>query len=313
MNRDLNKFLLKIFLLGLIVCVLYIFFSYGIDKLGMSDWAYKRFAAQKYYSLVIGTSRAAQGIQPVVINSYFKNDEYQLPIYNFSFTVVASPYGELYYNAIDKMIETDGNQKRGLFILSVDPWALAEEEKMDAAFFRETESVLSNVPLLNCRPNYLYLLRYFRITDSEWFTNFAELQDDGWYKVNFEMSDSLVENNVRAKLKTYYDYKIKKSNYRLKWLSITIEHLKRYGKVFLCRIPTHECMLDLEKKNWPDFDNDMQKLADQFHVPYFNFMYKCNSYRTIDGNHLYKDDGVRFTNDLCDSIKSSIKASVLYN
>lgn len=309
MNKGLNKFLLKSFLLSLIVSILFIFFSFGIDKYGMSDWAYKRFTARKYYSLVIGTSRAAQGIQPAVINSFFKNDEYQLPIYNFSFTVVASPYGELYYNAIDKMVEMDGNQKRGLFILSVDPWALSEEEKMDAAFYRETDNVLSNVPLLNCRPNFLYLLRYFRITDPEWFTTYAELQDDGWYKVNFGMNDSLIENNVHAKLKTYYDYKIKKSDYRLKWLSLTVEHLKRYGDVFLCRIPTHESMLDLEEMNWPDFDNDMQKLANQFHIPYFNFKYKCNSYRTIDGNHLYKDDGARFTQDLCDSIKSFVKIS----
>lgn len=72
MNKGLNKFLLKSFLLSLIVSVLFIFFSFGIDKYGMSDWAYKRFTARKYYSLVIGTSRAAQGIQPAVINSFLR-------------------------------------------------------------------------------------------------------------------------------------------------------------------------------------------------------------------------------------------------
>lgn len=195
----INKFVFKLSIIVSIVLLLYLVNLFIVDRLNLSDWAYKRFTEKKHYSLIIGTSRAAQGIHPQIINDYFSESKFQLPIYNFAFTISASPYGEIYYNSIKKILETKNN-KNGLFILSVDPWALSMEETLDSNGFREINDKLGMMKIYNQKPNLEYLIRFFRINDYEWFISEANLENDGWYKVDFNMDQDNVKKNIITKI-----------------------------------------------------------------------------------------------------------------
>ena len=52
-------------------------------------------------SLIIGTSRASQGIIP---DSVMRNTRFDGPMLNFALSSFDSPFGEAYYNAIKKKL-----------------------------------------------------------------------------------------------------------------------------------------------------------------------------------------------------------------
>lgn len=307
LNIDMKRFIIKTLWIGCVIAGLFVIFCLFLRYCGFSDFAYKRFTVGKQHSLVIGTSRSAQGIHPAVINDYFSgNSEFSLPIYNFSFTVTDSPYGEVYYNAIRKILNADRERnKKGLFILSVDPWSLLMEDTWDAEGCREKASCVNKIKLTGMNPNFQYLAYYFQLRDMTWVDQTMQLQDDGWLKINFSMANTaLVNENVKQKCALYRTYRMTKSLYRLCWLEKTIVLLKQYGDVYMCRMPVHVEMLEIENANWGNFEEDIRKISSFHGVPYISFVYEVDKYRTIDGNHLCKDDGALFTKNLCDSIKT---------
>jgi len=289
---------------------------YVIDYFGMTDYAYKRFTSEKQSSLIIGTSRAAQGIQPRVINKYFSKNEFDLPIYNFSFSVLDSPFGEVYFNAIKKkVLQTN---KNSLFIIAVDPWSLSliNERSDNDWHFSEYKRCLNLIYFINVKPNFEYLFRYFRPSiEPTWWSIFTRsrtghLNDDGWYEVNLKMEPTMAKKNIEAKMEFYYKYRTVKSKDRINALVMTIGYLKNFGSIYLCRIPVCKEMFLLEDKMWKDFDEDMSKIANEYSIPYFSFRNDYKRFRTTDGNHLYKDDGAIFTGDLCNLIQKDLVESL---
>ena len=61
-----------------------------------TDPFYLRFTTPQKKSLVIGTSRAAQGIVPSVMTSILNKKGWGEDLYNYSFTIMSSAYGEPY-------------------------------------------------------------------------------------------------------------------------------------------------------------------------------------------------------------------------
>lgn len=287
---------------------------YAIDYFGMTDYAYKRFTSEKQASLIIGTSRATQGIQPQVVNRFLSNKQFDLPIYNFSFTIGDSPFGEVYFNAIKKKLKK--NKNNSLFIIAVDPWSLSliDEEIYKGIPSREDDNCLNMIRFISIKPNFEYLFRYFHPTiDPSWWSVFVSspvghLHDDGWYEVNYKMDAVAVKKNIREKLTVYSQYKVLKSDERLNSLIKILTYLKKYGSVYMCRIPVDEEMFLLEDKVWKDFDVDMSSIANRHSVPYFTFRSDHARFKTIDGNHLYKDDGKIFTAELCKLINKNYRA-----
>jgi zona occludens toxin (predicted ATPase) len=88
---------------------------------GESDAYYERLTTPAQTSLIIGTSRSAQGILPSILNSELGRSD----IYNFSFTISHSPYGPVYLDRIDQKLLK--NSKNGIFILSVDRFYLGKQ------------------------------------------------------------------------------------------------------------------------------------------------------------------------------------------
>ena len=93
---------------------------------GRSDSYYTRFTTGTQHSLVIGTSRAAQGINPQVLDEIiYKNNEHHF--FNYSFSLFDSPFGPAYYKSITKKLNpvvTDG-----IFIIAVDPWSVCSKNE----------------------------------------------------------------------------------------------------------------------------------------------------------------------------------------
>lgn len=272
-----------------------------LDRMGWSDSDYKRFTSGRQQSVIVGTSRAAQGIRPEVINSYFAISATSKPVYNFSFTVNASPYGEVYYEAIRKKVEANPS-KGSLSIISVDPYSLSDDTALDSERRKRESSQMLNKVRLYTRPQFGYLLRYCR--PQVWRTSReCTLHDDGWLEIkDIPMDKESVAVRADRKMTEYGQITILPSEWRAHWLREIVELLQNNGEVYLCRIPVSEAMKAREDEMWPTFEDDMSDLADGCGVRYISFADFAGQYRTTDGNHLFKEDAMTFTECLCDSI-----------
>lgn len=275
-----------------------------VDCVGLSDFAYKRVVSKTDRSLIVGTSRAAQALQPAIMDEALANNGF-LPFYNFAFTIVDSPFGDLYYKAITRKMEgIEGFDPKRLFVVCVDPFSLSMIKEMDEDGLREKKSVLDGIPFF-MRPNLFYLLKNYKPLKWNEDNRSLSLHEDGWLEVSVRMDSVSVANNVANKLETYRDYTATPSIFRKEGLVKTISYFKDYGSVYLCRLSTCLEMNEIENGFWPDFDIEMKALANDFNIQYFSFVNDYDKYRTIDGNHIYKEDGVMISKALCDSILSS--------
>lgn len=121
---------------------------------GYTDPFYLRFTSEKQENLILGTSRSAQGILPSVLEK-----EIDKSFFNFSFTILHSPYGDVYLDAIKHKLKKKSNDQ--VFILAVDPWSISSSssDPNDNREFREKDLILDNMHLFNYSPNFEYLLK----------------------------------------------------------------------------------------------------------------------------------------------------------
>ena len=99
----MKKFLIKLLLfLSVVILTFGYIFSFAD---GYTDPFYMRFTTAKQKNLIIGTSRAAQGIQPQILNK-----KLNLKFFNYAFTVMHSPFGETYLNSIKSKLDESSKQ-----------------------------------------------------------------------------------------------------------------------------------------------------------------------------------------------------------
>ncbi|WP_053972484.1 hypothetical protein [Mangrovimonas sp. ST2L15] len=258
---------------------------------GYSDSFYIKFTTPKQSSLILGTSRAAQGLQPKVFDSILK-----IKFSNYSFSVIHSPYGSTYLNSVKKKL--DASSKQGIFIVTVDPWSLSSFTKVpdDSLSFREVKLALGNTPVVNIKPNPFYLLlnregRYYDLIIDKQSNMF--LHDNGWLEVNVEL-DSLTEiENVSKKVKKYREGMLQNAQFsqnRFKYLKETIKFLKENGEVYLVRLPVHPKMMELDDYLMPYFDKDIESAID-LSDGYLDITSLNTEFHYTDGNHLQKESG----------------------
>lgn len=307
----MKVFLFKVALFSVFVALFYIMLGFMAD--GNSDPFYIRFTTPRQQSMILGTSRAAQGIQPAVIDAVLQQ---QYPkMFNFSFVLPQSSYGSVYLNAIEKKL--DPSTKNGLFILAVDPWAVSykADSRNDSSLFSENKLALGNMHFFNSKPNFEYLYKNF---SQPLFYLFARkiikatgnentyLNKDGWLEVTVKMDSISMEKRIKPKLEEYRvkmlpDYKI--SSFRLRYLALTIQMLKKHGDVYLVRLPVHPEMLAIENQLSPDFDKIIDGICLKNNVKMINFEDECALYKYTDGNHIYKESGKIVTTKIAEFIK----------
>jgi len=258
--------------------------------------------------MILGDSRSFQGIQPSLINSYFKNKEFSLPILNYSFTIAQMSYGEIWNESIKRKLDT--TTRNGLFILTVTPWMLSKRESDDEEkkIFFERDEPPNNMTCVTLNPNFEYFVKnltYFHFRSV--FRKTSEVHKDGWLEESNLTKDQGTLNAWKQnQIKTHLGFsrKWQPSRYRLSELDKLVKYLNNYGSVFIVRMPIDTIIIEIENNYWKGFDDEISELSMNNRAKYINFAKGEEKYRTYDGNHIDKYGGVQFAKDLCDSISS---------
>ena len=260
---------------------------------GRVDAFYARFTSPLAGSLIVGTSRAAQGIRPDVISQQLA---FEGPLLNYAFTLTHSPYGPAYLASIRRKLRPE--TRNGLFIVAVDPWSLAAASEQ----FPEANSFIGQLTQVSQNPNLPYLTRYqtkplYRLL-LDYATATERLHPDGWLEVRIAADSATVRARTARKVLDYRRLMASQhlSPGRLQALRQTIELLRQHGRVYLVRLPVGPPLRQLEQEFQPDFAGQMQQLAHQQQVPYLD--YSAQPYATTDGNHLQRDAAVAFSRQL---------------
>lgn len=277
---------------------------------GHLDTYYTRLTTERAPSMVIGSSRAAQALQPKVFHDIAPEMQ------NFAFTILHTPFGPAYYELIKKKLKPD--TQNGLYLIAVDPWsvsALTPNER-DPEHFRENKVFTSKIKQVNSNPNLEYILRYY---DKPFYYAFAKemydlatkgvpdskLHKDGWLEINVPVDSASVRKRIKNKLQDYHQYVREAFIHpvRLQSLEQTISLLNKHGEVFLVRLPVSKEMAAIETKYAPNFDNLLNTMATKHNIRYLNYFPESGQHLTIDGNHLHKESGKLISSRIYSEIK----------
>jgi hypothetical protein len=264
---------------------------------------YKRFTSDRQNSLVIGSSRAAQGIVPSNIHKVLNDSSIRL--YNYSFTKSTSPFGSIYLSSIKRKLAPHNKNITNLFIIEVNPWAIATQSKSDNPDeFIEVGGLLDNIKLNSLNPNPFYFIDQY---DKGWGNMFIEkenpsfnLTNDGWLEVTPNLDSIGIVNNTARKIEDYRTDELPRSNKskeRLNQLSETIKFFLPRGKVVLVRLPISKEILAIENELYPDFNQEIKKLTNK-NVYYLNYSEDIDKIKFNDGNHMAKESSRVFSNQL---------------
>ncbi len=287
----MKKFVIKTAVAVLITVALFVM-AFCVIPSGRIGDVYPRVSSPLQQSLVIGTSRAAQAVNPEIINAKLQG-VYSPTLYNFAFHLDASSYNEVYESAIyKKLAPKDGHSN--LFVLTVDPWALRTLDSVPQELALRSYSV---------RPNLEYIAKNF---SRSWFSplpTHSFVNENGRTEVDYEPKTRKEwEKRVEMRLVAYEDM-AKNYSYSHKSqlvLERLVLNLGKRGTVCLVRIPTSQPMKELEHKICPKFDIMMNAVAQKHGIAYYNFAEA--DYATTDGNHLTQKEGNRFSAALADSL-----------
>ena len=277
---------------------------------GGVDAFYGRFASPAAGSLVLGTSRAAQGIRPAVLAERLAG-QFEGPLLNYAFTLTHSPYGPAYLASIRRKLRPE--VRHGLFLVAVDPWSLSAANgpagAAEADVFPEAQSFIGQLHQVSQRPNLAYLTRYqtkplYRLP-LDYATATERLHPDGWLEVNIGLDSAQVRARTARKLLDYR--RLAASQHlapgRLAALRQTLTFLQPHGRVVLVRLPIGPGLRALEQQYQPTFDAQMRQLAADFSVQYID--YSAAPYATTDGNHLQKPASSTFSQQLATDLATA--------
>ncbi|WP_310391690.1 hypothetical protein [Hymenobacter sp.] len=269
---------------------------------GQVDAFYGRFTSPLAGSLIVGTSRAAQGIRPAVLRAQL-GPQYEGPLLNYAFTLTHSPYGPAYLRSIRRKLRP--GVKNGLFIVAVDPWSLSLTGPEGQ--YPEDNSFIGQLSEVSQRPNLAYLARYqtkplYRLL-LDYATATERLHPDGWLDVRIGTDSAQVRARTARKLLDYRRLAATQhlSAGRLQALRATIALLKQHGRVCVVRLPVGPALLQLEQNYQPGFDPLMRQVAAALAVPYFD--YSARPYATTDGNHMQRAASAAFSQRLAKDLR----------
>lgn len=296
MKRYLYK--TSLFTIPIIIVLILLIYCAG----GSTDPFYVRFTTPKHANMILGTSRAAQGLQPSVFKDILHKN-----IGNYAFTVTHSPFGKVYLESIQLKHSKENNS---IFIIAVDPWSISSwccASPNNIALFRENRLFLNHMTAVDLNPNIEYLAKNIKnlqplISPDE----SMYLHEDGWLEISKIPMDSIsVAKRISNKVELYTNNHLPKTHFsslRLSYLKQTVNYLKEYGMVYLVRLPIHPQMMEIENQLMPDFDQKIQEIT-HFSNGYLDLTPMNDLFLYTDGNHLYKDSGAKVSKLIADWIK----------
>lgn len=311
---SVRNLIIKFTVFSVILTGLYFFALWQLAQ-GQVDYFYAKFT-HKAGSMIIGISRANDGIAPNVIEQNFEKNEIDYPILNFAFTNQISDYGPVYLNAIKKKILPQ--TKNGIFILEINPGSLSilKSQPDTESSLEKDQTFLSDLRHFNQHPNFEYIRKMYSHSLYKGFKKTRRIDamrychPDGWQEVMeknefYEVSKDEITEWTEMKLneinstKDYY----KPSLARIQYLAETIKYLKNFGKVYLVRFPISSDHWEVEQSSWPEFNSIIAETARKNQVTYLDYSNYGTQYPTYDGSHLFGNSAKAFTQKLCDDIK----------
>lgn len=270
----LNAAIFLIFSFGVLWAYAFVFAD------GATDNHYTKLATPRSNRLVLGTSRASQGIDPRILGEGG---------INFAFTMLNSPYGETYYQAIRKKVGDSGGD--GRFIVEVSPLALSNIT-LRGPSPREERGILERTWFVSGKPNLPYLLRCYgkplwtlARPASE---KFARVRDDGMLVMSLPGTEAEHTARIRNKIEQYSAVfrSATPSDERIGWFRKTLTFLEERGDVTIVRLPMGSWMFRKEREYWPGFSAAMNQEAERHGARFIDFSSLSRDAITTDGNHL---------------------------
>ena len=313
----MKRFLIKLIVLVLLLTSVYLLL---VDKLskGYVDMYYNKFT-ERAGSLILGLSRADQGIAPHILERSLVEHDFELPLVNFASN--QSFYGDVYHQAITKKLKNDMNT--GLFILSVTPGSFTAPKGAGAKEIElfDEESVMGKADEFASNPNYNYIMNCYGQSLYNSIYNTTKWENlkthlNGWNELQIKSSIMKITdkdiNIWKSQNISFYERKSRTEEFqkiRLQAFLDIVTFLKGKGKVFLVRLPADSDVIALENKNHNNFDHQMDSIAKIYGIPYLNYSTRQGSLKTYDGSHLESESAKKFTALLSRDIGSYIKGN----
>lgn len=300
--------------------MVYYSFLYFLSKKEYVDTYYYKFCGEGQH-LILGLSRAQNGMVPSVINQTLFGEKSNDSIINFAFEKSQSPFGEIYSNAIRNKIKN--SDKRGIYIISVSPGNfLAKKDTDEEGVLKRDKKLmmLGKVDDVTSNPNFSYLTNFYGSSTYNVFLNNNKknktsnkiVHRNGWmeFKLKSPSYDVTPQDLASWKSETIIGYKsvMEKeeiSEYRMESFKQLMNFLSLKGDVFLVRMPISEEVYNLENTNWLNFSEEMSSLSKNLNVTYLDYS-KNFDFITYDGSHLVSESAVLFTKMLSKDIKKHI-------
>lgn len=265
---------------------------------GYVDYFYVKFTSGPQRSLILGDSRAFQGIRPDLLDAE-TGRKFEGNTYNYAFTMGQAAYGDAYLESVRRKLDLD--TKNGLFILTVQPWILSERTSDDVqnGKFFESDLPPHNMRFPNMNPNLEYFFRnqdffHFKAV----FRKVTRTHENGWLEErHVKKSKDEQTRLLEVSISQYEGFaqKWKPSDYRMKKLAETVRFLKNHGKVVLVRMPVSRDIVDVERSYWKDFDSEISGIAKSLDASYLDYSGRADDFVTYDGIHLDKENIDKFS------------------
>jgi len=275
-----------------------IFYAVFAIANGSTEPYYLKLTTPLQESMILGTSKAAQGLQPEIFTEVIY-PEMKKHFYNYSFSLDDSPFGPAYLESIKKKLKPGTTD--AIFVLTVDPWSLSggENELGGIENFRDADGCLAKISIVDMNPNIDYLINaykysYYRILMNYKLQKHEFLKKDGWLEIKVPMDSASEAKRTAGKVGFYRNEMLNKYKFmpeRFDYLVKTIEFLQQHGKVYLVRLPVTEGIFEVDDEAMPDFDEKMELLSKKYNVPYLSYRTRPHDFDYTDGNHLYKTSG----------------------
>jgi len=291
-----NSFLFVLPLILLIVAGGWIILNRFAHKM---DPYYLKITILHQEGLVIGTSRAAQAIEP----SLFGN------MYNFAFTQSFSPFDSSYFDLIKRFHPIDDSKKDRivlnsngkLHLICVDPWALCsfpgdQFESSNSSFVgKVSPPIFKNIA-------FSYLLKFKPTTWKDIYSNCRSahyVNDGGRFVVDMDSLE--MEQHFKLNFQNKLIYNKKKEVYlhgsvsskRMNYFYQIVKYLQQDGKVVLVQLPVHKELAKLEDKFAPNFDALINQFASKNQVQFINLRTYHDSVKYTDGGHIWNGDALK--------------------
>jgi hypothetical protein len=285
----MKKFILKIIqqIIIYLVFLIFIIFVFDILLRNRIDNFYTKLRSPTNNGLIIGDSRALQGLNPEYFN---------FPIENFAFTIGHSPFDKSYLGFIKKKLLINSNTKM-IHIISVTPWSILTNPS-DTSDINPYFSNNLHLPFM--APNFEYLYKYVNLSFVSLIkimNSKTETLDNGWCKIKMDSIELASEYSRRVSEKiTNYRNKyptevLHINSERVNNLEEIIDFLSTTGSVIICRLPISNEMLQLENEKFKCFNSLMSTVAKQTNSNYIDLTDLI--VQTTDGNHIFYKDACK--------------------